>query len=112
MNGHREGSKRERLGYRLGHAMRRLAHRATAVRRAMVKCGVHPLLATVLVRAVQVAFVAMLACLMLWLGLIVVLAIVLARLMENADLRAHSGSCPHCHCQCIWCNQPFWDNDI
>jgi hypothetical protein len=81
-----------------------------AVRASMVKWGVHPLVATVLVQAVQVAFVAMLTCVVVWLGLLFVLAIVLARLIGNADLRGHC-CCQHCHCQCLWCNPLFWDND-
>jgi hypothetical protein len=111
MNSHREGSRGERLGYRLGHATRRLSRRVAGVRASMVKWGVHPIVATALVRAVQVAFVAMLTCLVFWLGLLIVLAIVLARLMENADLRGHCCSCQHGHCQCVWCNQQFWDDD-
>jgi len=110
-NGHREGSRGERLGYRLGHAARRLARRATVVREMMVTWGVHPLIATVLVRAVQVAFAATFACVVLWLGLLIALAVVLARLIENADLRGHCCSCQHCHYQCAWCNQMFWDDD-
>jgi hypothetical protein len=110
MSGHREGSRGERLGYRLGHATRRLVRRATVVRKSLVKRGVHPLIATVLVRAVPVALAAMFACVVLSLGLLIVLAIVLARLIESADLRGYC-SCQHCHCQCVWCNQLFWDDD-
>jgi hypothetical protein len=105
-------SRGERLGYRLAHATLRLARRATAVRAAMVKWGVHPIIATVLVRAVQVAAGAMLTSLVLGLGLLIGLAIVLARLIENADLRGHCCSCQHCcHCQCVWCNPMFWEDD-
>lgn len=111
MNSHREGSRGERLGHRLGHAMRRLARRSTAARKTMIELGVHPLVATVLVRAVQLAFAAMLACVVLWLGLLIVLAVILARLIENADLRGHCCSCQHCHCQCVWCNQLFLDDE-
>lgn len=77
----------------------------------MVKCGVHPLVATLLVRAVPVGCAAILTCVVLSLGLLISLAIVLARLIENADLRGHSCSCQHCHCRCVWCNQLFWDDD-
>lgn len=111
MNSHGEGSRGERLGYRLGHATRRLARRVTVVRKTMVKWGVHPLIATALVRGVQAAFVAVLACVVMWLGLLFVLAIVLARLIGNADLRGYCCSCQHCHCQCVWCNQLFWDDE-
>lgn len=112
MNSHSGGSRGERLGYRLGHATRRLVRRATVVRETMVKCGVHPLVATMLVRAVPVALIALLTSLVLGLGLLIGLAIVLARLIENADLRGHCCSCQHCcHCQCVWCSQLFWDDD-
>ena len=111
MNSHREGSRGERLGYRLGHATRRLARRATVVRKSLIKCGVHPLIATVLVRAVQVAFAAMLIFVVVWLGVLIAPAIVLARLIESADLRGHCCSCQCGHCQCVWCNQLFWDDD-
>jgi hypothetical protein len=77
----------------------------------MVKWGVHPLVATLLVRAVPVASIAILTCFVLGLRLLIVLAIVLARVMENADLRGHCCSCQHCHCQCCWCNPLFWDDD-
>jgi hypothetical protein len=60
---------------------------------------------------VPVAFAAILMCIALLLGLLVTLAIILARLIENADLRGHSCSCQHCHCQCVWCNRLFWDDD-
>lgn len=110
VNGQGEGSRGERLGYRLGHATRRFVRRATAARRSMIKGGVHPLIATLLVWAVPVALAAILTCVVVWLGLLIVLAIVLARLIENADLRGHCCSCQCCHCQCIWCNQPFWDD--
>jgi hypothetical protein len=114
MTSRREGSRGERLGYRLGHATRRLARCATAAKGTMVKWGVHPLIATALVRGIQVAFVAVLTCVVLWLGLLIVLALVLARLIGNADLRGHSCSCQHCPChsQCVWCNPMFWDDDM
>lgn len=111
MNSRREGSRGVRLGYRLGHATRRLARRAIVFRKAMVTWGVHPLIATVLVRTVQVAFAATFACVVLWLGVLIALAVVFAPLIENADLRGHCCSCQYCHCQCAWCNQMFWDDD-
>ena len=107
------GSRGERLGNRLAHATRRLVRRTTVVRETMVKWGVHPLVATVSVRAVQLAFVALLTSLVLGLGLLIGFAIVLARLIENADLRGYYCGCQHCcHCQCVWCNQMSWDDDI
>jgi hypothetical protein len=112
MNSHSGGSRGERLGYRLGHATRRLVRRATAVRETMVRRGLHPLVATLLVRAVPVAFAAILICIVLLLGLLIALTIVLARLIENADLRGHCCSCQHCcHCQCVWCDPMFWEDD-
>ena len=111
MNGHREASRGQRLGYRLGHATRRLVRRATAARRSMIKGGVHPLIATLLVWTVPVAFAAVLTCVLLGLGTLTLLAIVLARLIGNADLRGYCSGCQHCHCQCVWCNPMFWDDE-
>lgn len=99
------------MGRRLGHATRRLARRATAIGESMVKSGVHPLIATALLRIVQIASVAILIYVVVWLGVLIALAMGVARLMEHADLRGHCCSCPHCHCQCVWCNQLFWDDD-
>jgi hypothetical protein len=112
MNSHSGESRGERLGNRLYHAMRRFVRRTRVVRETMVKWGVHPLIATVSVRAMQVALVALLTSLLLGLGMLIGLAIVLARMIENADLRGHCCSYQHCcHCQCVWCNPMFWEDD-
>lgn len=111
MNMHCEGRRGERFGYSLGRATRRQMRRATAIRESMVTWGVHPLTATSLVRAAQVASVAILICVVLWPGLLIVLALVFARMIEQADLKGHCCSCPHGNCQCVCCNQVFWDDD-
>lgn len=112
MNSHSGGSRGERLGDLLCHATRRFVRRTIVVRETMVKWGVHPLIATVSVRAVQVALVALLTSIVLGLALLIGFAIVLARLIENADLRGYCCGCQHCcHCQCVWCNPQFWEDD-
>jgi hypothetical protein len=87
------------------------ARRAIAVRGGMVAFGVPSTIATSFVQSVHVIYVAAVICVLFSTTLLVTLAAVFARRIEQVDIRVLSCTCFRCAGHCLWCNPLFFDNE-